>query len=45
MLTCCLKCKRNTKNIDLEMLEKKNDGLMLSSKCAICGSKKPRFIK
>ena len=29
MLTYCLKCKRNTKNIDLKMLETKNGRLML----------------
>ena len=27
------------------MLEAKNDRLMLSSKCVICGSKKLRFLK
>ena len=37
MLTYCLKCKRNTKNIDLKMLEGKNGRFTLSSKCAICG--------
>ena len=31
-LTYCLKCKRNTKNIDAKMLEIKNGKLMLSSK-------------
>ena len=40
MLTYCLKCKRNTKNIDSKMLETKNSRLMLSSKCAISGNKK-----
>ena len=45
MLTYCLKCKRNTKNIDSKMLETKNGRLMLSSKCAMCGSKKLRFMK
>ena len=45
MLTYCLKCKRNTKNIDSKMLETKNGRLMLSLKCAICGSKKSRFMK
>ena len=40
MLTYCLKCKENTKNIDSRMLETKKGKLMLSSKCAICGSKK-----
>ena len=40
--TCC---KRNTKNIDSKILETKNGRLMLSLKCAICGSKKSRFMK
>ena len=39
MLKYYLKCKRNTKNIDSKMLETKNGRLVLSSKCAICGSK------
>ena len=40
MLTYCLKCEENSK-----MLETKNSRLMLASKCAICDSKKSRFIK
>ena len=39
MLTYCLKCKRNTKNIDAKMTKTKNVRLKLSSKCAVCGSK------
>ena len=42
MLTYCLNCKRNTKNIDSRMIETKNGRLILSSKS---GSKKPQFIK
>ena len=45
MLTYCLKCKKNTKNINAKMLKTKNDRLNLSSKCAVCGSKKSRFMK
>ena len=45
MLTYCLKYKENIKNIYSKMIETKNDKLMLSSKCAICGSKKSRFLK
>ena len=45
MFTYCLKCKRNTKNIDSKMLETKNGRLMLLSKCAICDNKKSRFMK
>ena len=43
MLTYCLKCKRNTKNKDA--IKTKNGRLRLSAKCAVCGSKKSRFIK
>ena len=45
MLTYCLKCKRNTKNIDSKMLETKNGRLMSLSKYAICSGKKSRFTK
>ena len=49
MLTCCLKCKKKTKkktkNIDSKMMKTKNGTLMLLSKCAVCGSKKSKFIK
>ena len=44
MLTYCLKCKRNTMNIDAKMIKTKNDRLALLSKCAVCGSKKSRFM-
>ena len=37
--------QKNTENIDLKILETKNSRLMLSSKRAVCGIKKPRFIK
>ena len=45
MLTYCLKCKRNTKNIDAKMIKTKNSRLNLPSKCAVCGGKKSRFMK
>ena len=40
----CLKCKKNTKNINLKILSTSN-GKSVISKCGICGSKKSRFIK
>ena len=43
--TYCLKCKEHTKNIDSKMLKTKNGRSMLSLKCAVCGSKKSRFMK
>ena len=45
MLTYCLKCKKNTKNIDAKIMKAKNERFVLSSKCAVCGSKKSKFIK
>ena len=45
MLTCCLKCKENTNNVDTKMKKTKNGRLMLLAKCAVCGSKNSRFIK
>ena len=41
----CLKCKKNTKNINPQVSSTSNGKVMILSKCAICGSKKSRFIK
>ena len=45
METYCLKCIKNTKNIDPKIWSTSNGKSMILSKCAICGSKKSRFIK
>ena len=45
MLTYCLVCKKNTKNIGAKMMKAKNGRFMLSSECDVCGSKKLKFIK
>ena len=45
MLTYCLKCKINAKNINAKMLKTKHGRLALSSKCAVCGSKISGFMK
>ena len=45
MESCCLKCRKNTENINPEVLSTSNGRVMILSKCAICGSKKSRFIK
>ena len=45
MLTYCLVCKENTKNIDAKMIKTKNGKLVLLSKCAVCRNKKSRFMK
>ena len=40
-----LKCRTNEKNINPIVSETSNGKTVLLSKCAICGSKKSRFIK
>ena len=45
MESYCLKCRKNTENINPEVLSTSNGRVMILSKCAICGSKKSRFIK
>ena len=40
MLSNCLKCKKNTKNVNPKVLKTSNSKTMILSKCAICGSKK-----
>ena len=44
MESCCLKCKKHTKNINPQVSSTSNGKLMILSKIAICGSKKPKFI-
>ena len=41
----CLKCRRDTVNINPKVLGTSNGKAIMLSKCAICGSKKLRFIK
>ena len=41
----CWKCKKHTENINPQVSSTSNGKIMILSKCAICGSKKSRFIK
>ena len=41
----CLNCKKDTENINPRVSNTSNGRTMILSKCAICGSKKSRFIK
>ena len=45
MLSYCLKCRRNTENINSKVSKTTNGKAMILSTCAICGSKKSKFIK
>ena len=45
MKTYCVKCKKNTENIDPKMFRAKNNRLIMQSKCNVCRIKKSRFVK
>ena len=45
MLSYCVKCKENTESIDPKVSKTRNGKTIVLSKCAICGSKKSKFIK
>ena len=45
MKTYCLKCKKDTENIDSKMFRTKNNRLIMQSKCSDCRNKKSRFVK
>ena len=41
----CVKCRRDTGNIDTKMVRTKNNRLIMQVKCPVCGVKKSRFAK
>ena len=45
MLSYCLKCKKKIESINPRVSAASNGRTMILSKCAICGSKKSKFIK
>ena len=45
MLSYCLKCKRNTESKNPKVSKTINGKTMMLSKCAVCGSKKSKFVK
>ena len=45
MLSYCLKCKKNTESKNPKAVKTKNKRIMPLSKCAVCESKKSKFIK
>ena len=44
MKSYCLRCRKDTENINLKVSKTSNSRMLLSN-CAICGRKKSRFIK
>ena len=45
MKSYCLKCRKDTENIDPKVWNTSNGRKMILSKCAICGSKRSSLIK
>ena len=45
MKTYCMKCRKDTENIDSKMVRTKNNRLIMQSKFPVCGIKKLRFVK
>ena len=45
MLTYCVKCRKNTANLNSKIFKTKNNRLIMHSKCPVCGIKKSRFVK
>ena len=45
MKTYCMKCRKNTENLNSKIFKTKNGRLIMQSECAECGFKKPVFAK
>ena len=45
MKTYCVKCRKNTENLNSKIFKTKNDRLIMQSKCTNCGIKKSRSAK
>ena len=45
MKTYCVKCRKDTETIDPKTVRRKSNGLIMQSKCSVCGIKKSRFVK
>ena len=45
MKTYCVKCRKNTENLNSKIFKTKNRRLIVQSKCPVCGIKKSRFVK
>ena len=41
----CLACRKYTKSINPKIVRNRQNRSMIQSNCAVCGSKKSRFIK
>ena len=45
MKTYCVKCRKDTENLNSKIFKTKNNRLIMQSKCPVCRIKKSRFVK
>ena len=45
MKAYCVKCRKNTENLNSKIFKRKNGRLIMQSKCDNCGIKKSRVVK
>ena len=45
MNTYCVKCRKDTENLNSNIFKTKNNRLIMQSKCPVCRIKKSRFVK
>ena len=45
MKTYCVKCRKNTENLNSKIFKIKSNRLIMQAKCNDCGIKKSRFVK
>ena len=45
MKTYCVKCRKDTDNIDSKIYRTKNNRLLMQSKCSVCKNKNSWFVK
>ena len=45
MNTYCVKCEKDTGNLNSKIFRTKNNILIMQSNCTVCGIKKSRFVK
>ena len=44
MKTYCVKCRKNTENLNSKIFKSKNGRLIMQSKCPVCGIRNSRFM-
>ena len=45
MIIYCMKCRKNTENLNTKIFKTRNGKLIMQSKCPVCRIKKSRFVK